>query len=248
MLGRTFDERDDRPHAPEVVVLSYAAWQRLLGGDPGAIGKAVTVDKQAATVIGVMPKEFEFEAGVDMWRPAHFDPAGWRSYRGDGTRFINVMGRLKPGISAATMHNELGVIDAQLAREHPETDGPWRFRSTSLRDDLYGTMKPALAVLMAASTTLLLIACVNVANLMFSRATARRREVALRQALGASHGRVVRQLLTESVLLAMLGGGAGLAAAWALIRLAATGLHGVFRVQGEFRWTGTSSVLRWGFR
>ena len=220
MLGRVFDEREDRPNTGEVIVLSYTAWQRLFGGNPEAIGKSVTVDKQDATIIGVMPKSFQYPARIDMWRPTHFNPLGWKSYRGDGTRFVNVFARLKPGVALATAQNELQLIAGQLANEHPESDAQWRFSSLSLRDSMYGELKPALVVLMASSAVLLLIACLNVANLLLSRATARQREVALRQALGASRIRIVRQLLTESTLLAFLGGSVGLGAGFALVKLA----------------------------
>ena len=233
MLGRIFDEREDRPHTAEVVVLSYAAWQRLFGGDPGAIGATVSIDKQSATVIGVMPRSFQYPARIDMWRPAHFDPASWKSgYRGDGTRFVNVFGRLKAKVTLASAQNELQLIGTQLASEHPESDGPWRFGGMSLRDDMYGELKPALVVLMVASAVLLLIACINVANLLLSRATSRQREVALRQALGASRSRIVRQLLTESTVLAFLGGGIGLGAAYALVRVAGSRLPGALHVHG----------------
>jgi putative ABC transport system permease protein len=232
MLGRVFDEREDQPHTGEVLVLSYAAWQRLFGGDPGIIGTAVTVDKQTATIIGVMPKSFQYPAKIDMWKPTHFDPLGWKNYRGDGTRFVNVFARLKPGVTLAAAQSELRLIGTQLAGEHAESDGQWQFTSLSFRDYAYGELKPALVVLMAASAVLLLIACLNVANLLLSRATSRRRDVALRQALGASSIRIVRQLLTESTVLGLLGGSVGLGAAYALVRLAGARLPAALEAQG----------------
>jgi putative ABC transport system permease protein len=220
VLGRVFDDREDRPNSSEVLVLSYGTWQRLFGSDPEAIGRVVTLDKQLATVIGVMPKDFQDSSNTEIWKPTHFDPANWKSYRGDGTRFINVVGRLESGVNLAAAQNEMQVIGAQLASEYSDTDALWRFQSKSLRDRLYGEVKPALLVLMTASLALLLIACVNVANLLLSRATAREREIAIRQALGASRKRIVRQMFTESILLAAFGGGVGLAAAFALVRSA----------------------------
>jgi len=232
LLGRLFDEREDRPNTAEVAVISYGAWQRLFGGDPTIVGRAVTLDKREATIIGVMPPAFRYPSRVDIWRPTHFDPSDWKHYRGGGTRFVNVFGRMKPGVTLANAQSEMRLIGDQLSSEHPDTDGSWRFDSSSLRDRTYGQLKPALLVLLAASSVLLLIACLNVANLLLFRATSRQREIALRQALGASRSRIARQLLTESVLLALMGGGIGLGAAYALVRFAGARLPRAFNAQG----------------
>ena len=229
MLGHLFEEDASHPHAGAVAILSYGAWQRLFAGDPGVVGKAILLDKQTTTILGVLPAGFNYPRGIDVYRPSHFQPADWKSYRGDGVRFVNTFGLIKPNVTPAAAQNELRIIAAQLATEHPETDAPWRFASEPLREYIYGNLRPALLVLLAASAVLLSIACLNVANLLLSRATSRQREVALRQALGASKLRIVRQLLTESLLLASLGGAIGLGAAATLVRLAGTKLPGVLR-------------------
>ena len=141
-------------------------------------------------------------------------------------------GRLKPGVAFASAQSDLQAIGGQLGREFPETDGPWQFVSRDLRDQFYGELRPALLVLLTASAVLLLIGCLNVANLMLSRATSRRREVALRQALGASRGRLLRQLLTESTLLAVFGGIAGLVSASVLLRAATAELPAAVHLDG----------------
>lgn len=232
LLGRTFDERDCIPNAPDAVVLSYSAWQQLFGGDQSVIDRPVLLDQKQATIVGVMPASFQMPRGIDLWRPSHFTPTQFGDYRHEGTRFINVYARLKPGVTAQAAQVDLATIGGQLQREHPATDAMWQFRSESLREDLYGAARPALLVLMIASGFLLLIACINVANLLLSRATGREREVALRRALGASERRILLQFLTESTLLTLIGGTLGLAASYALIRMIGTKLPGSLGAPG----------------
>lgn len=224
LLGRIYFEKDDQPNMPQVAVLSYARWQQSFGGDPHVIGRQVTIEEKPTTIIGVMPLGFHMP-NVDLWRPAQFTPAGWK-WRGEGTRFANVFGRLKHGISMDAARTDLRRIGEQLRQEHSDTDGLWQFGSVTLRDDIYGELRPALVVLMVASGFLLLIACLNVANLLLTRATVRRREVALRRALGASDGRIQLQFFTESTLLALTGGSAGLGLTFVLIRTVAAKLPG----------------------
>jgi len=242
LLGRFFEEDQAHPNAGSVAVLSYAAWRRLFASDRNIVGKAVSLDKHTATIIGVAPAGFSYPRGVDIYRPSHFSPSDWKGYRGDGTRFVNTFGLIKQGIPLATAQSELRILATQLASEHPSSDAPWRFTGQTLREYTFGTLRPVLLVLLAASAVLLLIACLNVANLLLSRATARQREVALRQALGASRMRIVRQLITESLLLALFGGGTGLAAAAALVRFAGTRLPGALRVGGA---SGQGVTLDW---
>jgi predicted permease len=231
-LGRTYDAHDDQPHMPEAVVLSYAAWQKLFGGDPGVINRQVSIDQRAMTIVGVMPRSFDSPSGVDLWDSAQFERPDWNGDRGEGARYINVFARLKPGVTLAMAQGDLDRIGEQLRREHPDSDGVWRFRSETLRENRYGSMRPALLVLTIASALLLVIACINVANLLLSRATARQREVALRRALGASAGRMTMQFLTESLVLGLVGGGVGVAAAFALVHGVAAKLPGRLGLPG----------------
>lgn len=232
LLGRVYSEQDDLPSAPVTVVLSYNGWQRLFGGDRAVIGHPIKLGGLAATIIGVMPEGAEAPSGIDLWHAAQMAPADWTKYRGEGTRFINVLARLQPGVNHAMARADLERIGGQLRREHSDSDGAWQFTSETLRESRYGAMRPALLVLMAASGLLLLIACINVANLLLSRATARQREVAVRRALGASAARITNQLLTESVVMSAIGGAAGIAAAFALVRAVAAKLPGRLGLPG----------------
>ncbi len=238
LLGRTYDARDDQPKMPETAVLSYAGWQKLFGGDPGVINRQITLDQRAVTIIGVMPRGFDTPSGIDLWHDAQFDPAEWVKYRGEGTRFINVFARLRPGVTLKMSQEDLQRIGEQLRREHPDSDGTWQFTSETLREDRFGGMRRAMLVLMVASALLLLIACINVANLLLSRAATRQREVALRRALGASAGRMTMQFLTESTVLGLIGGTAGVGAAFALVRGVAAKLPGRLGTPGtvEMNW------------
>ncbi|HEX4322593.1 MAG TPA: ABC transporter permease [Acidobacteriaceae bacterium] len=235
LLGRTFNDADNLPNAPDAVVLSYAMWQQTFGLDRSVIGRQVTLDQKQATIVGVMPQSFQLPGGIDLWRPSHFQ-TGQFTYRGEGTRFANVYARLKPGITLETAQADLKMIGDQLQREYPGTDAVWQFSSESLRDSLYGASRPALLILLMAAAFLLLIACINVANLLLSRATVRERDVALRRALGASERRILLQFLTEGVLLSLTGGLIGLGAAFLVLRtlgaqlpgrLAMTGMNGL---------------------
>jgi putative ABC transport system permease protein len=238
MLGRVFDARDDAPHAPQTVVLSYPGWQRLFGGDPNVIGEQVKLGQQTATIVGVMPRGFSASGDVELWHAAQFTPNSWGNDRGDDQRDTNVFGRLRLGVTLAQAQADLDRIGEQLGREYPSSDGAWRFTSETLREDLYGDVQPALVALLIASALLLLIACINVANLLLSRATTRRREVALRRALGASGVRVAFQFFVESVLLALAGGGTGILLAYVLTRIAATSLPGILGQPGTIHMDG----------
>jgi putative ABC transport system permease protein len=218
-LGRTFDENDDRVNGPNVVVLSARLWRERFNSDAHIVGQTITLNQRGFTVIGVMPAKFEFPKGVDLWKPllASMSP---RLVENRGAVYLQVIGRLKTGVTLSQAEAELNTIIGRVATEHPETkaDG-YRAVLTPLTDHLFGNAKPALWALFAATGLLLLIASANIANLLLARATSRRRELAVRVALGASRWQIIRQLLSESLALAIAGGVAGVLLAYWLVEL-----------------------------
>ncbi|HEU5235791.1 MAG TPA: ABC transporter permease [Pyrinomonadaceae bacterium] len=218
-LGRVFDEHDDQVGGPNVVVLSNRLWRERFNSDARIVGQTITLNQRGFTVIGVMPANFEFPRGVDLWKPllASMDP---RLIENRGAVYLQVIGRLKPGITHSQAEAELNTIIERVAAQHPETkaDG-YRAVLTPLTDYLFGSAKPALWALFAATGFLLLIASANVANLLLARATSRRKELAVRSALGASRGQLIRQLLSESLALAICGGLTGVLVAYWLVEL-----------------------------
>jgi putative ABC transport system permease protein len=211
VLGRVFGEVEDRKGAPGVVVLSHKLWTTHLGGDPAIVGRAIRIGTASYTVMGVMPASFAYR-GAEFWMPLEeeIDPY-FRARR--SVWVLDAVGRLNAGSTPADAQREVEAIARQIRREFPETNRGLAVRVNPLRDQLSLDLRPALMVLMGAVGLVLLIACANLAGLMLVRATGRAREMAIRSALGVSGGRLIRQMLTESALLACVGGAAGIALA-----------------------------------
>jgi putative ABC transport system permease protein len=221
LRGRLFTEAEDRPNAPNVVVISYRLWQSWLGADASVIGRSVQVRSQPATIIGVMPPGFYFRnRDTDLWESLGLDPA--RDYRKRSGRYLMSLARLKPGVSPDRAQAEMNGIAQRLETEYPVFNANWRVNVESLRESLVSKVKTSMLVLLGAVGLLLAVACANVANLLLARYTSRLREIAVRVAIGASRWRIVRQLITESVVLGLAGGILGvLFARWAVLGLLA---------------------------
>lgn len=219
VLGRTFTPEESELGKEHEVILSYALWQGKFAGSRGVLGTSVNLSGVSYQVVGVMPPDFNFPGHADFWRPLAMKEADWRQR---GGHYLFGIGRLRDGATLAAAQTELNQISHRLQQEFPASNAGWDTRLFDLRERTVGKIRPAMLTLLAAVGFVLLIACVNLANLLLSRASARRREIGIRGALGAGKGRLVGQLLTESLVLAGIGTSVGLLLAKLATRLMIT--------------------------
>jgi predicted permease len=211
-LGRLYTDQEDSPKGPHVALLSDHLWRTTFHSDPGIVGKAITLDGSQYSVLGVMPRSFDYPTTVQIWTPTALAPSAFDDY---SHSYVRILGRLKPGITVAQAQKTLNALEAEIAAQHPDTDTGNRVVLVPLREQLVGDIRKPLLLLMAAVGLVLLIACANTAGLALARDAERQKEIAVRLALGATRLRLLRQFVTESLVLAAIGGAAGMPLAFA---------------------------------
>ena len=240
-LGRTFLPEEDVPGANQVIILSDGLWQRQFGSDPGIVGREIHFNDIPHTVVGVMPPEFRYPSAADVWRPAGFTPAQ-ADPRNRGREWLAVFGRTKPGVTFAQVEADMAAITAVLEPEHYSWTTAWRVGPMRMIDNAIGGIRPMLWTLFAAVAAVLMITCVNVANLLLARASSRDREIAVRVALGGGRLGAIRHALAESIVLSIVGGVVGLGVASvmlkALVALNAGSIPRIVEVSMDLRVLG----------
>ena len=224
ILGHVFSADEDQPEHNQVALISHGLWRSFFAADPNVVGKTMRINNRPYIVTGVLPALFDFGGDNQVWTPLGLDP---KNQSNRGAHNFNVIARLKPGVTMAQASAEMTLFAHQLAREYPDfyhASSGWGVFIVPLREELVAQIRPALLILMAATGMVLLIACANIANLLLARSSAREKEMAVRASLGAGEGRMIRQLLTESLLLSLIGCAVGLAFGEAGM-MAIRGLH-----------------------